>query len=150
MALEKLLDPQPDDAVRAGTMNLTLASGFVAAIGIVLNAIPGFTKAILGDGVTPGLRTAIFIAIIAAFAVIAAADILARGYAAAHTPKHAMPLGTPVYAEREDIDDRADWAAVAVRETAPTNGDGTVGLEFLVAKRDRHAAWVPQDKLRLR
>jgi hypothetical protein len=150
MALEKLVDPQPNDAIRAGTMNLTLVSGFVAAIGIILNAIPGVMDAIIGEAPTPGLRVAIFIAIIGALTVIVAADILARGYASAKKPDlHAVPLGQPVHAEREDIDDKASWSAVAVRETAPTNGDGKVGLEFLVTKPHHRPAWVPQEKLRL-
>lgn len=147
--------PKPNDAIRAGTMNLTLASAGIALIGLICDAIPGIYEKVLGNNPSPTLRATVFLGIVLALTLIVVADFLSRGYAFAHRHvPNALPLARTMHADREDKEgtERPYWEVVAMRtaDTAAASEDGAekAHLEFLVAREDgRHADWVAEEKL---
>ncbi len=84
--LEERASKQPE-AVKAPATNLTLGSGFVALIGSVVVLFNDSFKAIFGDDVSKSLKASVLIAVIAAWAVIAASDLFARAIAKAATER---------------------------------------------------------------
>ena len=144
--ITQLFKAQPSDAIKSGALNLTLASGLVSVLVIIADGIPGIAAKVLGDNPSPTLRAAIFIAAVAVFAVIAAADIVSRGYASAHAHHNIIPL-QGVHGDRRDVaaNDR-DWDAVALltTETEPDGGGAAPG-QYIVTKAGQKPAVIGVD-----
>jgi len=133
------------DAITGGTLNLTKTSTYLAAIGaILIGAESSFDQAFPSSlNPTAGVKAAVLIGIVAAWALIVAADILSRGYAHAQRccseviPVPAgMPNATPAGGE-------GGWAVVAIRMSPGTNANA----EFLLAKPGQQAQWVDTDHI---
>jgi hypothetical protein len=81
------LGSSPSDAIKARTLNLTLGSGFAAFVATAVTVFNKSFKAIFGDTLDPSeqahFKVTLLVAVIAAFALIAVADILARAWATA-------------------------------------------------------------------
>jgi hypothetical protein len=77
----------PKDAIKARTLNLTLGSGFAAFLAGGVTVFNDSFKAIFGDKLSAGqlasTKATILVAVIAAFAAIAVADLIARAWATA-------------------------------------------------------------------
>jgi hypothetical protein len=131
------------DVIPAGATNLTIITGFVAALTLVTNQFTHWMDTLLGDHPTPGSRAALAITIIAATTVVFVADLLARGYASAHaTPMGA--LAAPPIAKTNG--DHATWPTVSIPALAAADESGwhlvTVrGDQVLLVKKGKPAQW---------
>lgn len=130
------------DVVKVGAFRLTLGTQVAAAIVALVTGL----DPIFGDTFRPGLKTAIIIAAVAAFALIAVADILARSWATCCTqPKLALaPQGISVSHITKPSDQEAGWTAVAMRPKP----DDPASAEFLVAKSGQSPEWVEAKNLK--
>ena len=149
--LDKLTKTEPTDVIPSGSLNLTLASGLVAAIATILNAFPGMITKIFG-GTTPSdaVRAAIFLGIFAAFAVIAAADILARGYASGRKSGPiitAVPHGLKVSRPALVAADENNWTVSAV-EVTPSATGGPASMRYFVTKAGKDPAWLEEKDIK--
>lgn len=124
-----------------------------------MNAINPAADKLLGGDPSAAVRVAFFIAVIAAWGLIAATDILARAYATAHAalppapaalpPAPAAagyllaPLASPLAAVNLEGRDREGFAAVAVRSK------GKDEIEFMLVKQGQAPIWVAADKVEL-
>jgi hypothetical protein len=134
-------DPKAD-VVKAGAFRLTWVSGAIGGIGTIIIAFnKGFTE-IFGDSAGPGIKASVLIAIVAAWALIAVADLLARAITTAARLRSAPAAGIPapdgMRVKLIDGVDSEGWMAAAVRSV-----DGA--LELLVVKAGEKPKWVGQD-----
>ena len=87
-------------------------------------------------------KPVVVIAVIVTFAVVAAADILARGYAAGRRGELVpMPDGLQGTIEAPGANPKV--AIVAARFSASADGKA----EYLIVKEDKSSAWIASDKL---
>lgn len=133
----------PDNVVKSDSLALTRYAGVGAAILVVLNAINPAADKLLGGHPSAAVRVSLFIAIIAAWALIAATDILARAYATAHVTEPPpsvgytiAPLAPPLRAVSVEGRDSAGFLAVAVRFK------GDEDLEFMLVKPGQAPIWL--------
>lgn len=135
------------DAIKGRTLNLTLFSGLAAAIAAAITVFNESFKAIFGDSLggtdLANAKLTLLIAVIAAFAVIAVADMLSRAWASAAnsklivTPVPGAPAGKTV------DDDDVTVAALRVKPDAPDD------VEYLVVKAGSEPTWEAAAKIRL-
>jgi hypothetical protein len=135
------LNPLPLAENEGGALNLTRLTGLGAALVAVLTAIDGVWDEIFGADAPTWAKPVVMISAIAAFSVIAAADILARGYAAGRRGDIIpMPDGlTATYTPGRD--QQVFVAAVRFRRTE--DGDS----EFLIVKPDKTTSWASKEEL---
>ena len=76
------LNPLPLKDADGGALNLTRVTGLGAALVAVLTTINGAWETIFGTTTPDWAKPVVIMSVIAAFAVVAAADILGRGYVA--------------------------------------------------------------------
>lgn len=134
------------DAIKGRTLNLTLFSGLAAAIASAIVVFNESFEAIFGDGLAPPelahTKLVLLIAVIAAFALIVVADMLARAWATSAnklivTPVPGAPSGKTV------DDDEITVAALRVKPDAPDE------VEYLVVKAGAEPTWEAATKIRL-
>lgn len=135
------------DAIKARTLNLTLFSGLAAAIASAIVVFNESFKAIFGDDLTgPELahtKLVLLIAVIAAFAVIAVADMLARAWASSANGK-LIVTPVPGNPSAKTVDgDGFTIAAMRVQSGAPDD------VEYLMVKAGSEPTWVAAAKVRL-
>jgi hypothetical protein len=138
-------DPKAD-VVKSGAFRLTWVSGAIGGIGALIIAFnKGFTE-IFGDEAGAGIKASVLIAIIAAWAVIAVADLLARAITTSARLRSAPAAGTPapdgMQVTLTDGVDSPGWLVAAVRGT---DGAADGDLELLVVKAGEKPRWVGQD-----
>lgn len=131
-----------DKVIAPKSLRITWLSALVAA---VIAAAPLFTDEffddLLGEKAPAGARAAIFIAVILAWGVIAVADILARGYASAHSVRVTpTPEGLPTCTWTKGKDE-SGFSVAAVRMTKPDDA------EYLIVKSGHPPRWVPGSEL---
>ncbi len=140
------LKASPSDAIKGRTLNLTLYSGLGAAITAAITVFNDSFKAIFPDLSGSELADAkltLLIAVIAAFTLIAVADLLARAWATTAngrlivTPMPGTPTAKTVDGEKFKI------AAMRVKAGAPD------GVEYLMVEAGREPTWEPAAKVRL-
>jgi hypothetical protein len=141
MAAPPLRDPS-QDVVKAGALRLTLGTQVGAAIAALVTAL----DPIFGDSFRPGLKTAIIIASIAAFALVTVADVFARTWATVATqPQIAVaPKGVNVRYIPVAANEETGWAMVATRAKA-----GDPPIEFLIVKHGQAPTWAKPEDLGL-
>jgi hypothetical protein len=135
------------DAIKGRTLNLTLFSGLSAAIATAIVVFNESFEAIFGDNLTGAelahTKLTLVIAIIAAFTLIAVADMLARAWASSAngrlivTPVPGSPSAKTVDGDGFTI------AAMRVKSDSPDE------VEYLLAKAGAEPIWVPAAKVRL-
>jgi hypothetical protein len=136
-------DPK-EDVVKAGALRLTWISGTIGALGVVVTAFNEHIVKIFGDEVDDGIKASVLIAIIAAWALIAVADLIARAITTSArlrvpSPGIAVPNGMRV--TLTDGVDSDGWLVAAARPAVDGTGDG---LQFLVVKSGEGPKWVDQ------
>lgn len=136
------VNPLPLSDNEGGALNLTRVTGLGAALVTVLTAFNGSWDAIFGNQTPTWAKPVVIIAVIATFAVVAAADILARGYAAGRRGELVpMPDGLVGTIDQHGANPKV--AIVAARFCATEDGNA----EYLVVKEDKSTAWIASDKL---
>jgi len=137
-------DPKKD-VIDAGTLRVTTASGFGAAIVILVTAINPIFKIVFGvENVKPGVKAAIVIAAIVGWALLAAVDVLARSYATAHAQPQVVPVpgdmtATRTKGTRGDVDESGYGVAALRFDASHPESERT---KFLILKADRAPEWV--------
>lgn len=135
------LNPFPLQDNEGGALNLTRVTGLGAALVTVLTAFNGVWETIFGENTPNWAKPVVIISVIATFAVVAAADILSRGYAAGQRGSLIpMPDGLTA-AYRPGTDQKVAIAAVRFQRTEDDDG------EFLIVKEDKSTIWASRDDL---
>jgi hypothetical protein len=80
----QLRDPAADE-IKPGTLRITWISGIVAALAAAGSTWASAWEAIYGQDPSNAVKTAVLIAVVAAWAVIASVDIAARAYVSKKT-----------------------------------------------------------------
>ncbi len=135
------LNPLPLKNADGGALNLTRFTGLGAALVAVLTTFNGAWNTIFGATTPNWAKPVVIISVIATFALVAAADILGRSYAAGRRGAViALPDGLAAR-YTSGTDQRVHVAAVRYPSDQP--GDA----EFLVLKNDNSTSWVSTDEL---
>jgi hypothetical protein len=141
-SVNKAADPLPLKDNEGGALNLTRVTGLGAALVVVLTTFNNSWETIFGSNAPTWAKPVVVISVIGAFAIVASADMLARGYAAGQRGDIIpLPDGLPaklIVGEDEDV------SLVAVRYKAYEEGTS----EFLIAKSDKSTAWVSRSDLK--
>jgi hypothetical protein len=136
------VNPLPVPDANGGALNLTRFTGLGVALVGLLTTIEKSWKAIFGADAPDWAKPVVMISAIAAFAVVAAADILSRGYAAGRRGDMiAMPEG--LTATWDKPGKRAGHqdpvvSVVGVRFRRAEEEDS----EFLIVEEDKSTHWV--------
>ena len=148
--MAKPLGASPSDAIKGRTLNLTLFSGLTAAIATAITVFNDSFKAIFGDSLggtdLAHAKLTLLVAVIAAFTLIAVADLLARAWATAANGKlivTAVPGG--LSAKKIDGEDQPGFTVAAMRVKS---GDPEK-VEYLLVKAGSEPAWVAGANVRL-
>jgi hypothetical protein len=116
-----------------------------AALVAFLTAFDGIWNRLFGEHAPHWARPVVIIALLAVFAVVAAADILARGYAAGRRGEIiAMPAGLTATYETPEPTEDVVVSAVRFRRAEEDSS------EFLIVKEDDSTSWVGRDELDFR
>lgn len=135
-------NPLPVDDSKGGALNLTRFSGIGAALAVAATAFNESWETIFGADTPRWAKPVVIISVIAAFAVVAAADILSRGYASG---RRGAIIPMPVGLTAELIPGPAQQVGVVAVRFRRTEDDSS---EFLIVKDDKSATWVGRDDLR--
>lgn len=135
--LERNGDTKTNEVIPAKSLRITwlsaVAAGVVAAAALFTD---DFFDELLGGEAPAGARAAVFITVVVAWAAIAVADILARGYASAHPAAIAtVPPGLPKATWTKGKDE-AGFRVAAVRMTSSDDA------EYLILKSGHAPRWV--------
>jgi hypothetical protein len=131
------LNPFPLKENEGGALNLTRFTGIGAALVVLFTTINDAWDKIFGADTPKWAKPVVLIAAGAIWAVIAAADMLARGYAAGHRDKFvALPTILPAKDDR-GTDQKCEIVGIRV------DPDDSDLLEYLVLKDDKVPEWVP-------
>jgi hypothetical protein len=129
------LNPLPLKDSGGGALNLTRFTGLGTALVVVLTTFNKAWETIFGKTTPEWAKPVVIMAVIATFAVVAAADILGRAYAAgSRGAMIPMPPGL-VAAYTPGTDRRVSVVAVRYRSTAPDDS------EFLLVPDDGTMIW---------
>jgi|GEM_PF-6002823 len=142
-----LIRDETKDVIDAGTLRVTTASGFGAAVVVLVTAIDPIFETIFGeDKVTPGVKAAIVIAAIASWALIAAVDIAARSYATGQQQLAVATRSAQIAVAPADMTvtrtrgtDVPGFLVSAIRANPAQPGSA----EFLIIKQGHTPEWVP-------
>lgn len=131
-------DTKANEVIAAKSLRITwlsaIAAGVVAAAALFTD---DFFDELLGGEAPAGARAAVFITVVVAWAAIAVADILARGYASAHPAAIApVPPGLPKATWTKGTDE-SGFRVAAVRMTSSDDA------EYLILKSGHAPRWVP-------
>lgn len=137
MDMSPIRDPSKD-VIESGALRLTWGSGVGAVIVALGTAIDPVFDTVVGEDASPAVRASIVIAAIAAWAVIATGDLLARSYATAHTKKPGLD------ATLTRGVDETGFFAVAFR-SSPSD---RTGVEVLLVKPGKQPEWVSTEHVR--
>ena len=148
MAIAPFRDPK-EDTIKSGTLRLTWGSGFAAFVAAAATVYNDTFESIFGDSLAPEqfgwIKAAVLIAVILAFALIAVADIVSRGYVSAQQGAATSHSGTQVVAAPRGLNatltdglDRSGYmiAAIRYRHSQPDEP------EYLVVKVGENPEWV--------
>lgn len=138
--VKALFGDEESEVVKSGTFAVTRLTGWVAAVFVLIGNTELFGLVKVGDV----NKLWASIAIIAVFAFIGAADILARGYITARTQSEIRTLPTPlkVRVGAKSGSDETGWRAVLARFDPLSPED----LEFWIVKGGK-AEWIKSTDL---
>jgi hypothetical protein len=144
---------RPSTTTRERTLNLTLGSGFAALVAAGVTIFNKSFKSIFGDSITgvdlANTKATILVAVIAAFAAIAVADLLTRAWATAAKARvdsftiAAAP--SKLKAKKTSGVDETGFIVAALRfkPSAPDE------VEYLLVKTGAQPEWVARKDLEL-
>jgi hypothetical protein len=134
-----------EDVVKSGAFRLTWISAAVGGVGAIVTVFNEQLVNIFGDEVSDGVKASILIAIIAAWALIAVADLFSRAIVTSARLRHGHSEAIAAPRDlRVNLTDgpRSDgWIVAAIRDG---NGSGE-SSEYLVVKGGEIPKWVKQD-----
>ena len=139
------VNPLPVEDASGGALNLTRFTGLGAALVAFLTAFDGIWNRLFGEHAPGWARPVVIVALLATYAVIAAADILARGYAAGRRGD-IIPMPTGLTATYDTPNPNENVVVSAVRFSRAEDDSS----EFLVVKEDKTTAWVGREELDFR
>jgi hypothetical protein len=140
-SVNKVADPLPLKDNEGGALNLTRVTGLGAALVVVLTTFNDSWETIFGSNAPSWAKPVVVISVIGAFAIVASADMLARGYAAGQRGDIIpLPDGLPA---KFTVGEDQDVSLVAVRYKAEEENTS----EFLIVKSDKSTAWVSRSDL---
>lgn len=141
------------EAIKSPTMTLTLGTAGAATIATLVAAFNDSFNAIFGQAAGPDIKAAVLIAVIAAWAFIAVADIFSRAIAkaatetalgaelAAKASANVVLMPTALSAKRLKGPDEPGFLVAALR-----SGDDGADLVMLV-KEGKPPEWVERDEV---
>ncbi len=144
---------QAPEAIKSPVTNLTLGTAGAATIATLVAAFNDSFEAIFGTTAGPGIKAAVLIAVIAAWALIAIADIFSRAIAkaatetargaelAAKASANVVLMPTAVRAKRLKGPDEPGFLVAALR-----SGDNGADVVMLV-KEGKPPEWVERDEV---
>lgn len=135
------LNPLPVKDANGGALNLTRFTGLGAALVAVLTTFNKSWNTIFGASTPDWAKPVVIISVIATFAVVAAADILGRAYAAGRRGEVVRLPDGLVAAYTPNTDVRVRVVAIRYRSAQPDNS------EFLVVKADESMLWAATAEL---
>jgi hypothetical protein len=141
-------DPN-EDVVKSGAFRLTWVSGTIAGIAGVVTVFNEQFIHIFGEHASDGVKASVLIAIIAAWALIAVADLLARAITTtAKLRREPSSLVTAPKKMRVKVtgggEDSPGWTVAAIRGADGSEADA---LNLLVVKSGQAPKWVKQDEV---
>lgn len=135
---------EKEDVVKSGALRLTWISGAIGGISAILTVFNEEFIHVFGEHASDGIKASVLIAIIAAWAVIAVADILARSITTSARMKASPEAITAPKGLKVTLTEGQDsngWTVAAIK-----GFDGQSGAaEFLVVKAGQPPKWVKQD-----
>ncbi len=140
-------DPN-EDIVKAGAFRLTWISGAVGGIAGLVTVFNEQFIHIFGEHASDGVKASVLIAVIAAWALIAVADLLSRSITTAAKLRRDPPA--PIVAPKgmrvkvTEGEDTTGWSVVAIRDA---DGTETDALNFLIIKAGQAPKWVKEDEV---
>ena len=138
------LNPFPLKENEGGALNLTRFAGIGAALVVLFTTINDAWDKIFGKDTPTWAKPVVLMAAGAIWGIIAAADMLARGYAAGHRDKFmALPKVIPA------IDDRGTDEECEIMGIRVDPRDADL-LEYLVVKNSKTPEWVPGANIKFR
>jgi hypothetical protein len=137
------LDKADKALVKAPEYRITVATGVGTAIVTLGTAINPLVKAVLGEDVTTGQRLVVLVTVIAAWALIACTDILARSFVAARRSPQVVPLPGGLKATLTRGRDTQDCVLAAVQ----ADPNDPAQPKFLVLHDENPPLWATGDDL---
>lgn len=146
--MSSLQDRETDEsgAIQAGATNLTIGSGFAAAIAAAITLFNDSFRSIFGDGASANAKASVLIAVVAAWTFIAVADLIARAITKAAFDARGEPLAplpTAIAAKKTKGTDQTGFAAAAIRISAAGE------TSFLLVKKGQAPEWLKADEVDL-
>jgi hypothetical protein len=133
-------------AIKAPATNLTIGTGVAAALATAATLFNDSFNSIFGDDASAKVKASVLIAVIAAWTLIAVADLIARAVAnaaAAGGGEQLAPLPTALAAAKTTGTDKTGYAAAAVRVGA------TGETSFLLVKKGQKPEWLTAEEIDL-
>lgn len=133
-------------AIEAPATNLTMGSGILALLAVVGTAVTPVFDTVFPAGASSGIRAAVLIAIFAAWAVVAAADLITRAIvkvATSQTQWVISPVDLATTVKRLEGADDPGWTVAAVRFQL-SSPDKT---SYLLVKAGKTPAWVEHENV---
>ena len=144
------------EAMKAPATNLTLGSGFIAGIGAIVLAWNEAFEKIFGKDASESTRKDVLIAVIFAFALIAAADMFSRAIAAS---AHERGVGMVAAAGLQHPGVAPIFPGIPATITTGTDRPGYIAIvmrtdvddrrSYLLIKGGRKPQWVAEDDVEL-
>lgn len=134
-----------NEVIKGRTLNLTLFSGLAAAIATAITVLNESFESIFGTDLTTTqfveTKLTLVVAIIAAFALIVVADILARAWANSTDKTVVTPMpGAP---RAKTVDGEGHVTAIRVRTVTPDE------VEYLFVRTGATPTWEAAAKVRI-
>lgn len=140
---KSLVGDKANQTIKSGTLVTTRGTGIIAVALIGTFLLMDWLKAGPWEGLQPGEKLSFVLATGAIWAVIAAADSIARGLATRSSLPAIVRLPAGLLATRTSGRDSPGWSVLAIEVTP--NGKKEA-IQFLVVKGSE-TAWVASDDL---
>lgn len=137
-----------EDTIKSGALRLTWVSGTLGGITALVTIFNEEFTHVFGEHASDGIKASVLIAVIAAWALIAVADIFARALTVSAKLKKGpadsvtAPRGLKV--TLTEGEDSSGWTVAAIRGLDGSDEDSA---EFLVVKSGQQPKWVEGDQL---
>lgn len=134
-----------DDVIDAGALRSTWITGAVAGVGALVVAFNEHFLKIFGDHVGDSTKAAVLIALVAAWAVIGAADLIARSTATAASLSSRRVMAAPpgLTVKTTEGDDESGWKVAAIDP-----GARDAEALWLLLKTGKAPQWVKTSEIR--
>jgi hypothetical protein len=143
-AVDSPIRNSDQDVIKGGTLRITWISGILAALAAAGSTWDSVWSAVYKEPPSAWVRTAVLIAIVAVWGLIASADMLARSYATAKTQAGPVVVSLPSVATAEWNPAGGTYqVSVAAFRVTPSN---PVDLTYLVL-HGKTSAWAPPAEL---